>query len=141
MNSFKNINDLQIRFNDVDIAGHVNNAVYQYYYDFGKLRFFDDVFKNKIDWQKEGFVLLKIEIEYLAPIYLHDEIEVLTKISEIKNKSLVIDQIIREKGNNSETAIKSKASSVMVAYDYIAKSSMQIKTNWKKMIEDYTQFI
>jgi len=137
MNSFKNINDVQIRFNDVDIAGHVNNAVYQYYYDFGKLRFFDDVFKNKIDWQKEGFVLLKIEIEYLAPIYLHDEIEVLTRISEVKNKSLIIEQIVREKDNASETAIKSKASSVMVAYDYVKKHSMEIPNNWKKMISDY----
>jgi len=136
MNSFKNINELQIRFNDVDIAGHINNAVYQYYYDFGKLRFFDDVFKNKIDWQKEGFVLLKIEIEYLAPVYLHDEIEVLTKISDVKNKSLVIEQIVREKNNNSETAIKSKASSVMVAYDYIEKHSIEIPTSWKEMILD-----
>jgi len=137
METFKNINDVQIRFNDVDIAGHVNNAVYQYYYDFGKLRFFDDVFKNKIDWQKEGFVLLKIEIEYHAPVYLHDEIEVLTRISEVKNKSLVIEQIVREKDNDSETAIKSKASSVMVAYDYNKKHSMEIPSYWKKMISDY----
>lgn len=137
MKTFKNINELQIRFNDVDIAGHVNNAVYQYYYDFGKLRFFDEVFKNTIDWQEEGFVLLKIEIEYFTPIYLHDEIEVLTKITEIKNKSLIIEQIVREKGNSSETGIKSKALSVMVAYDYRKKSSMIIPNEWKKMIEEY----
>jgi acyl-CoA thioester hydrolase len=137
MKTYKNINELQIRFNDVDIAGHVNNAIFQYYYDFGKLRFFDDVFKNKIDWQKEGFVLLKIEIEYITPVYLHDKIEVLTKISQVKNKSLIIEQIVREKGNNSETAIKSKASSVMVAYNYLKKQSMEIPNDWKKMISDY----
>lgn len=134
MNSFKDKNDIQIRFNDVDLAGHVNNAIYQYYYDFGKLRFFDRVFQNNIDWTKEGFVLLKIEVEYYSPIYLHDNIEVLTKISETKNKSLIIEQIIKEKGNNNIEEIKSKATSVMVAYDFIKKESKAIPENWKSLI-------
>ena len=134
MNTFKSINELQIRFNDVDLAGHVNNAMFQHYYDFGKLRFFDEVFKNTIDWQKEGFVLLKIEVEYFTPIYLHDDIEVLTKIIEVKNKSVVIEQIVRKKGSETEADIKSKASSVMVAYNFIKKTSMQIPNTWKEMI-------
>ena len=137
MNSYKSINEIQIRFNDVDLAGHVNNAVFQYYYDFGKLRFFDDVFKNSINWQEQGFVLLKIEIEYFNPIYLHDKIEILTKIVETKNKSLIMEQIIREKGNNKIDKIKSKSSSVMVAYDFIKKESMIIPEFWKKMILEF----
>jgi len=137
MDSYKDKNDIQIRFNDIDLAGHVNNAIYQYYYDFGKLRFFDNIFNNNIDWTKEGFVLLKIEVEYFNPTYLHDNIEVLTKISEIKNKSLIIEQIIREKGNDNINDIKSKSISVMVAYDFIKKESMQIPEDWKSLMLKY----
>jgi acyl-CoA thioester hydrolase len=134
MKSFKNTTELQIRFNDIDLAGHVNNAVFQYYYDLGKLRFFNNIFKNTIDWQKKGFVLLKIEIEYLKPIYLDDNIEVLTKISEVKNKSIVIEQIVNEKGKTDMDLIKSRAISVMVAYDFIKRESMVIPESWKQMI-------
>ena len=30
---------LQIRFNDVDVMGHVNNSVYQNYFDVARLRY------------------------------------------------------------------------------------------------------
>ena len=40
---FKSILPIQVRFNDVDIMGHVSNTVYQSYYDSGKVDYFDKV--------------------------------------------------------------------------------------------------
>ena len=34
---------LQLRFNDVDVLGHVNNTVYFSFYDTGKAIYFSDV--------------------------------------------------------------------------------------------------
>lgn len=128
---FKHSTPIQIRFNDIDLAGHVNNAVFQYYYDYGKLRFMDSTFEDIIDWTKSGFVLLNINVDYISPIYLHEEIIVETRIDQVKNKSIVIQQLIRAKGTSNEDGIKSVAKSVMVAYDFITKESMEIPQSWR----------
>jgi len=128
---FKHSTPVQIRFNDIDLAGHVNNAVYQYYYDFGKLRFMDYTFDDVIDWTKSGFVLLNVNVDYISPIYLLDDIIVETRINEVKNKSIIIQQVIRDKGSKNEDGVKSIAKSVMVAYDFIAKESMEIPDAWR----------
>ena len=129
---FKHSTPVQIRFNDIDLAGHVNNAVFQYYYDFGKLRFMDSTFDNVIDWTKSGFVLLNINVDYISPIYLLDNIIVETRIDAVKNKSIIIQQVIRDKGTTNEDGVKSIAKSVMVAYDFIAKESMEIPDAWRE---------
>jgi len=131
---FKHSTPIQIRFNDIDLAGHVNNAVFQYYYDFGKLRFMDSTFADVIDWTKSGFVLLNINVDYISPIYLHENIIVETRIDEVKNKSIVIQQVIRKKDTTNEIGVKSIAKSVMVAYDFITKESMEIPNAWRKKI-------
>lgn len=133
----KHISEIQIRFNDVDIAGHVNNAIYQYYYDFGKLRYFDDVFGNLIKWSISGFVLLKISVEYINPIYLHDKIVVETSVAELKNKSLIVKQVIREKDTEGEKGIKSVSESVMVAYHYVNKETFVIPDEWRKCVIEF----
>ena len=56
---------IQIRFNDIDIAGHVNNAVHLYYYDYGRMQYFNQIFNNTINWQEEGLVLANIDINYI----------------------------------------------------------------------------
>ena len=131
---FKHSTPVQIRFNDIDLANHVNNAVYQYYYDFGKLRFFDFTFEDVIDWTKSGFVLLNVNIDYISPIYLLDNIIVETRIEEVKTKSIVIQQVIRKAGTSNENGVKSICKSVMVAYDFIRKESMEIPKTWKEKI-------
>ena len=36
---------VQIRFNDIDMLGHVNNTVYFSFFDLGKARYFEEVKK------------------------------------------------------------------------------------------------
>ena len=47
---------IQLRFNDVDKFGHVNNTVYFSFYDLGKTEYFASVCPH-VDWQKDGIVV------------------------------------------------------------------------------------
>jgi acyl-CoA thioesterase FadM len=40
---FRHCTPLQLRFNDVDVLGHVNNEMYFAYMDLGKMRYFQDM--------------------------------------------------------------------------------------------------
>ena len=40
---FKHTLPVQLRFNDIDALGHVNNSIYFTFYDLGKARYFEEV--------------------------------------------------------------------------------------------------
>ena len=50
---------IQLRFNDVDKFGHVNNTVYFSFYDLGKTEYFASVCPG-VDWEKIGIVVVHI---------------------------------------------------------------------------------
>jgi acyl-CoA thioester hydrolase len=55
------ITPVQIRFADVDKLGHVNNAVYLSYIEVARMDFFKEA-GGKIDWNKKGVIVGRIEI-------------------------------------------------------------------------------
>lgn len=128
---------VQIRFNDIDIAAHVNNAVYQNYFDLAKTHFFNFVFGSSIDWQIKGLVLAHIEIDYYQPTYLEESILVESTITKIGKKSFDITQIVREKDSKGASGIKCVGKSIMVAYDYKDAYSFELPETWVKKIKDH----
>ena len=68
---------IQLRFNDVDKFGHVNNTVYFSFYDLGKTEYFASVCPG-VDWEKDGIVVVHIEADFLAQIFSSDHIAVQT---------------------------------------------------------------
>ena len=82
---------IQLRFNDVDKFGHVNNTVYFSFYDLGKTEYFASVCPD-VDWEKDGIVVVHIEANFLAQIYGSDHIAVQTAVTEIGTKSFHLAQ-------------------------------------------------
>ena len=79
---------VQIRFNDVDIYGHVNNAVILSYFDLGKVSYFEELDKQGIGHGDMALVIVNVNVDFKAPIFMGDNIVVKTKIYEIGNKSV-----------------------------------------------------
>lgn len=59
---------IQLRFNDVDKFGHVNNTVYFSFYDLGKTEYFASVCPG-VDWEKIGIVVVHIEANFVKQIF------------------------------------------------------------------------
>lgn len=131
---FKHFSPVQIRFNDIDILGHVNNAVHQYYFDIARLEYFRDVFQEVVDWKEEALVLASITIDYVQPILIDDAIEVSTSINHIGNKSIRMMQEILDRDTRE---IKSSSRSVLVAYHNRLKSAIPVPERWKVKIREF----
>ncbi len=128
---------IQIRFNDVDLAKHVNNAVYQNYFDLAKTHCYNDMFGELIDWKETGLVLAHIEIDYYAPTFLDDAIIVESYITKIGAKSFEHIQVVRMKGSVADEGLKCVSRSVMVAYNYEANHSFEIPKSWAERLKAY----
>lgn len=84
---------IQIRFNDVDQMGHVNNAVIMEYLDLGKDAFFS---AHGLPPTKGDFtvVIVHYDVDFRQQIRYHDTIQVETAIEKMGNKSLTVVQRI-----------------------------------------------
>ena len=129
---------VQIRFNDIDIMAHVNNSVYQNFFDLARTHYFGKVFAQKMDWDTRALVLAKITIEYLNPIFLEEKIEVLTKVHSLGNKSL---QMIQKIVNSETKEIKAINDAVLVGFGVKENAAVPIPEEWKTKIANFEKDI
>lgn len=122
---------IQIRFNDIDIMAHVNNSVYQNYFDMARLQYFEMIFEQKMNWEEKALVLAKITIEYLNPIFLGEEIMVLSKVYKLGNKSLQMKQKIV---NATTNEVKAVNDAILVAFLSKENGAVELPDDWKNKI-------
>lgn len=134
--NYNHIIPIQIRFSDVDRLQHVNNACYLNYFELGRVMYFRDVFKTKINWNKEGFILVRTEINHLLPIFLNDEIYCCTRVKSFGNKSMIVENAIIKIQNNKPIEC-AEGIGVLVAMNYIKQTSKIIPSNWKNAIKKF----
>lgn len=132
--TFHHIYPLQLRFNDIDSLGHVNNSVYFTFYDLGKSRYFETVKKQSIDWRKADVVIANVNADFLSPIYSYEQIAVETCCIEIGNRSFKLMQRIV---NTTTGEIKGVCRTIMVGFDVEAGVSAPISDEWKDAIRQY----
>ena len=132
-NDYRHVLPLQIRFNDVDKFGHVNNTVYFQFYDTAKTDYIATVCKG-VDWEQLAIVVVKIEAEFVAQIKGDDHIAGRTRIVKIGNKSFHLEQDVIDT-NTQE--VKSRCLSVMVLYDLERQQTIPLPDEWRRAIIDY----
>ena len=131
MNNFKHKTPIQIRFKDIDVLGHVNNANHLSYLEMARIGYFEKVVGSNINWNKDGIILAKVIIDYKMPILLTDTVFVYTKCSKVGTKSFDLEYAIVKEENGKEIIVAT-ATTIMVCYDYHNKNSVPIKEEWKK---------
>lgn len=131
LSEFEHSVDLQIRFNDIDILGHLNNTVYFSFFDTGKAYYFEHIMGGKMDWKRVEAVIANVDCAYISPIYFGEEIEVRTRCMEVHEKSFKLQQVIVEKKTGE---IKAAAETVMVSFDPETKKSMPVPDRWREAL-------
>ena len=125
---------LQLRFNDIDSLGHVNNSVYFTFYDLGKSRYFETVKKQSIDWRKADVVIANVNADFLSPIYSYEQVAVETCCVEIGNRSFKLMQRIV---NTTTGEVKGICRTIMVGFDVEAGVSAPISDELKDAIRQF----
>ena len=88
---YRHVMPLQIRWNDVDKFGHVNNSVYFQYYDTAKTDYIASLCEG-VNWDKYAIVVVHIESDFYAQVKAGSHIAVRTRVKHVGNKSFHLDQ-------------------------------------------------
>ncbi len=122
--------DLQVRFNDVDMLGHINNASIQEFFDLGRITYFKETFGDMIDSKNEHFVIASYNTTFYSQILFDDKIELRTKIYKIGNKSLRMYQAIFDESK----VLKASNDCVLVGFNFSTQQSISIPEAWRDIL-------
>lgn len=120
---FRHKLDLQLRFNDFDMFGHLNNNVYLEFFDMGKLRYFEAVLGGDFMKSSLKVVVVNINCNFFSPSYLNDQLQVLTTVTHIGEKSLTLEQRVV---NRRSGEVKCMATTIMAGFDASTMTSAAI---------------
>ncbi len=123
---FKHSVAIQLRFNDIDILGHVNNNAQFSLFDVGKTEFYNALRGQLSDWSKVEAVIVNINCTFMKQIHFTDPVEVRSRVKRIGDRSFTIQQILR---NVATGDICSMCESVMVSVDFETHDSKSIPDN------------
>ena len=136
MSIFRHHTPIQIRFNDIDLLGHLNNSVYFEYMDLAKTRYFQAVLGDKFEWGTIGLVIANVNCDFCQPTFIDDNIEVITAVTSIGDKSLTLEQQVVSKDDGS---IRCHCRTIMVGYDPSTNTSITITDLWRKALGRYEE--
>ena len=116
---------IQIRWNDLDPLGHVNNALYITYFEVAR-GYFMVTACPEWNWQKDMFLIGNVNIDYRKELLLLDkQPKVWIKTSKLGNKSFVLDYMITTE-KNGETIIHATGSTTQVMFDTKTRTTIEI---------------
>ena len=123
--------EVQIRFNDIDILGHLNNTVYYSLYDLGKARYMEDIGLRPRGPVAPTCVIADVHCTYFFPIHYGDEIYVTTECREVGEKHFTLEQELVD----GEGQVRSHCTTVMVYIDPATGKSAPLPENYKQALE------
>jgi acyl-CoA thioester hydrolase len=117
-----------VRFRDVDVMGHVNNAVFLTYIESARVQFLLHL-GTAATLDDLGVIVARIEIDFRAPLSFGEEVEVGVRAGRFGTKSFDLEHELRSNGR-----VVAEAKSVCVAYDYGSGETIPIPERWKERL-------
>ena len=127
---------IPIRFSDMDAFGHVNNAVYLTYFEIARSNYWKDIVQW--NWDENGIILGRSEINYLKPILVNDEIACYVRTTRIGNSSFDVMHVLVKITTEGEE-ICTTGKTVCISYDYTANKSVTIPAAQRQRMIDYDE--
>lgn len=119
--------DIQVRFNDTDALGHINNSSYALYAEVGRL----ELLKH-IDVLAGNFILAALNINFRLQGTFLQKIYVETYIEKIGNSSIVMNHDIY-----ADEKIAADANSVIVHFDYETNQSQRVPEYLRQRLKPF----
>ena len=121
--------NIQVRFSDLDVLGHVNNTIYFSYFELARVHYFRELLGIDWDWRHHGIVLVKNEAEYVKSVLISHTPEVFVFTESIGIKSFTLAYELKV---NGEVFVKGR--SVQVCYNAETQQTIAIPEEMKSAL-------
>jgi acyl-CoA thioester hydrolase len=117
---------IALRWRDMDMLGHLNQAVYHELLEEGRGALIADVGEHF------AFVLARVELDYVLEVrHDHGPVRVVSRVSELgRRKVVVAHELLRASGE-----VAARGSSVLVCWDPEARASRDLTPEERAALE------
>lgn len=127
---------LQLRWNDMDALGHVNNAVFATYFEVARGHYMLTACPDW-DWHKHMFLIANLNIDFKKELLLNAEkTQVLMRTSRVGTKSFVLEYAIisQKKG---ETVLHASGTTTQIMFDMKSRSTIEVADWVREALNNY----
>ncbi len=111
---FFHLTHLTIRYRDLDPLQHVNNAVFNTYFEEARIQFIQSVPELKQAMEQGfSFVLAHLDLKYVKPVYYHEKLTIGSSLKSTGNTSITALQALY----NQDEQLKAVANTTGVWYN------------------------
>ncbi len=121
---------IQIRFNDIDLAGHAHNGVYLSWFEQARMELLRHCIERQHDWKEQGIILARNEVDYVRPVHLSDEVEVRCWCTRVGTKSFDLGYELFAT-SDGKRQLSAKGRSVMVCFNYFTHETIAVPDTWR----------
>lgn len=133
---FRCIKTLDVQWGDMDALGHVNNSMYFRYFETGRIAYFDAIGEQNFAHGDTTPVLAHIELNYRFPVVYPAQLDVCVRVSELRNRSLVMDCKMYFAGTERLVA---DGTSVLVWVNKSNGSAVSLSETLRAAVQSYEQ--
>lgn len=119
--------DIQIRFNDTDALGHLNNTSFALYAEYARVEFLDNLRTGDV-----YLILAHLSLDFVKQVKFREAVYVTTQVEKMGNSSVTLSQEIYA---NDEVAAKVR--SVVVLFDYGTQKAVRISDEVREQLSAY----
>ncbi|MGB3588894.1 MAG: thioesterase family protein [Tunicatimonas sp.] len=123
---------IQVRYSDMDMLGHANNAVYLTYLELARIAYFREI--NESGSKDVALVLAHAEMDFKIPLTPGTKPVVRMRTTRLGKSSVTIENIITDE---ADERLFFSASTVMVAVDTKTGRPVPIPDNEKQKVIAY----
>ncbi|MEA2575040.1 MAG: acyl-CoA thioester hydrolase [Chloroflexia bacterium] len=122
---------VEVRFRDVDMFGHVNNAAYLTYIESARVAYYAHLTGLK-DPREFDMTVARAEVDFLKPVFYGQTLHVYTRAGRIGNKSWTLEHEMRDSQSGEVVA---RGSTVIVHFDHVTQASKPLPPEIVELIE------
>jgi acyl-CoA thioester hydrolase len=134
MDGYRYVHRREVEFRDVDVADHVNNAVYLTYMETARIGYLREALGAEFPYQL-SLILARISVDFRSPARFPETLEIGARVPRVGTKSFEMDHEI----HGSDGRLVAEATSVLVAYDYEADAPTRVPAAWRRRLDAYEE--
>ncbi|MDF9800061.1 acyl-CoA thioester hydrolase [Catalinimonas alkaloidigena] len=124
--------EIQVRYSDMDMLGHANNAVYLTYLELARLGYFKEVIRQ--EWKEVALVLAHASMDYKIPVTPKVTPVAHIRTTKLGNSSMHVENMITNKEGN---ILFFSSTMILVAIDTKTGKSTPIPESEKQKVIAY----
>lgn len=125
------IHPIEVRFADLDMLGHVNNATLVTYLEVARWQWWKAYLAGR-PFEEEGFLVARVEADYRAPILLSDQVQVELRCAKVGRTSFELAYRVLA---GQDGRLLAEARTVLVMVDLATQRPVELRPATRAWLE------